>query len=561
MRNLSAIVLWLASAALLAASPPEVEVRGGLVTSRSAPASEVGVQILKQGGNAIDAAVATAFALAVTYPSAGNLGGGGFAVILLASGEVVAQDHREVAPAAAHRDMYLDQAGEVIPGLSTRSHLAAGVPGSVAGLLDLLERHGTMSRQQVIAPAIRLAEEGFPLTLSLARQFERVLESMRDYPASLKKFSKAGVPYREGEVWKQPDLARTLREISKRGRDGFYKGRVADGIVAEMKRGNGLITHEDLAAYEPVWREPLRGTYRGHEIWSMPPPSSGGVAVIQMLNMMEPYDVTAMGWGSAAVIHLMVEAERRAYADRAEYLGDPDFEEVPVAQLTSKEYARQRFADFDPARASVSEAITHGTLPAESMETTHFSVADGKGNIVAFTTTLNSGYGNKIVAAGTGVLLNNEMNDFAVKRDVPNQFGLLGREANEVAPRKRMLSSMTPTIVTREGKPVLVTGSPGGSTIITTVLQVIVNVLDHGMGIGDAVSLPRFHHQWKPDMISHGAFAINPDTRRILEGMGHTRFRGARGGSGIGDANSILFREGVMFGIKDPRNEGAAIGY
>ena len=555
------ILFALVALPVVAASPEAVQGKNGMVTSRSALASEVGVGILKSGGNAIDAAVATGFALAVTYPSAGNIGGGGFAVIRLENGEVLILDHRETAPGSASRDMYLDADGDVIRGLSTRTHKASGVPGTVDGLLLLLQHHGTKSRKEVMAPAILLAKDGFPLTRNLAAQFARVLQAMAPYPASKAKFSKNGTPYAAGDVWKQPDLAATLEEISKKGRDGFYKGRVAKLIVAEMQRGNGDISLADLADYRSVWREPIKGTYRGYDIWGMSPPSSGGVLIVQMLNMLEPYDVKALGWGSAQLIHLMVEAQRRAYADRAEHLGDSDFYNVPVATLTSKAYARKRFGDFDPDRASDSEAIGAGSWPEESAETTHFSVMDGKGNVVALTTTLNSGYGSKIVAAGSGILLNNEMNDFSIKKNVPNQFGLIGRVANAIEPGKRMLSSMSPTIVTKDGVPFLVTGSPGGSTIITTALQVIVNVIDHEMTLEDAVSLPRFHHQWKPDSISYGKHGISPDSLKILQQMGHRNLRAARWGRGFGDANSILYRDGVIYGMKDPRKEGAAIGY
>lgn len=544
-----------------AASPEAVYGTNGMVASRSTLASEAGVEILKSGGNAVDAAVATGFALAVTYPSAGNIGGGGFAVVKLAEGDVVILDHRETAPAAATRNMYLDENGEVTKGLSRSTRLATGVPGSVDGLLTLLERYGTKSRKEIMAPAIRLAARGFPLSHDMARQFKRSLKSMQNYPASLAKFSKEGEPYQQGEIWKQPNLAKTLKRISAKGREGFYKGKTADLIVAEMKRGNGIITHEDLASYKSVWRDPVRGTYRGYEIWSMPPPSSGGVLVVQMLNMLEPYDVKSMGWGSSELIHLMIEAERRAYADRAQHLGDPDYFDVPIDMLISKDYARARFSDFDPGKASDSALIGAGFWPKESRETTHFSVLDSQGNAVALTTTLNSPYGNKIVAAGTGMLLNNEMDDFSIKKNTPNQYGLVGREANAIEPGKRMLSSMSPTIVTKDGKPYLVTGSPGGSTIITTTLQVIVNVIDHGMGIDDAVALPRFHHQWQPDAVMYDAHAISPDTLSILKKMGHKNFRTARWGRGIGDANSILFKDGVIHGMKDPRNEGVAVGY
>lgn len=554
------VLLWAISLSVLGASPEATYAKNGLVTSRSAIASAVGVEIMRNGGNAVDGAVATAFALAVTYPSAGNIGGGGFAVVRLADGEVVTLDHREKAPASAHRDMFLDENGDVIKGLSTASHKAAGVPGSVDGLLMLLERYGTMNRKQVIQPAIRLAEGGFVLTHSLARSFENRLASMKEYPASTAVFSHDGKPYKAGDLWKQPDLAKTLRLIAKKGREGFYEGKTANLIVAEMKRGGGDISLQDLKDYQSVWRAPIRGDYRGYEIYGMGPPSSGGVLVQQMLNMLEGHDLKTLGWGSSETVHLMIEAERRAYADRAEYLGDPDYYDVPIKQLTDRAYAKQRFADFDPNNATPSSMVGSGSWGPESLETTHFS-AYKDGMMVALTTTLNSGYGNKIVVPGAGFLLNNEMDDFSVKENTPNQYNVVGRAANAIEPGKRMLSSMSPTVVTKDGKPFLITGSPGGSTIITTVLQVILNTIDHGMPIDDAVSLPRFHHQWQPDAIFYDAYGLLPDTIKSLEGKGHKGFVKSRFGRGIGDANSILIRDGVISGIKDPRGEGAAVGY
>jgi len=559
MKLFGILVLVACPIVVEAASPEAIYAKHGMVTSRSALASKVGVEIMREGGNAVDAAVATAFALAVTYPSAGNIGGGGFAVIRLEDGTIKTLDHRETAPATADRDMYLDDQGDVVPVLSTRSHLAAGVPGSVDGLLTLLTTHGTLRRQKVLRPAIQLARRGFPLTYDLARQFARVLEAMSEYPGSMAKFSRQGEPFQFSDTWRQPDLAKTLQRISDRGRAGFYEGKVADLIVAEMERGHGDISHADLNSYRSIWRDPVRGTYRGYEVWSMGPPSSGGTLLIQMLNMLEPLDLSAMGWGSATTIHHMVEAERRAYADRAQHLGDPDYYAVPLSMLLDKEYAKQRFANVDPDRATPSQDVIAG--PEESPETTHFSVMDASGMMVSFTTTLNSGYGNKIVVPGTGILLNNEMNDFSVKPDTPNQFQLIGREANAIAPGKRMLSSMSPTIVTKDGAPFMATGSPGGSTIITTTLQVIVNVIDHGMDIDDAVSLPRFHHQWQPDVIRFDKFALNPDTQEKLRRMGHQELVESTYGRGIGDANSILYKDDMIMGIKDPRNDGLAVGF
>lgn len=543
------------------ASPEATYGEQAMVTSRSVHASRAGAAVMRAGGNAVDGAVATAFALAVAYPNAGNLGGGGFAVIRLPDGDVVTLDHRETAPAAATSDMFLDENGDVIPGLSLESHMASGVPGTVAGLLALLERYGSLPREQILAPAIQLAKEGFPLDFDLARQFRSVLPRMAPYPASVAAFSRNGEPYEEGDIFRQPELAEVLVRIAREGRDGFYKGPVADAIVAEMERGGGLITHADLAAYQPRWREPVHGTYRGYDIWGMGPPSSGGVLLIQMLNMLETLDIAGMGYGSAAAVHALVEAARRAYADRSVHLGDPDFYQVPIGTLTAKDYAVRRFADFDPERATDSDTIGPGVVADESLDTTHLSVMDGDGMTVALTTTLNDVYGNKIVVLGAGFLLNNEMDDFSSKPGAANLYGLLGDVANAIAPGKRMLSSMSPTIVTRDDKPVLVTGSRGGSMIITTVLQVIVNLIDHSMSVEDAVSLPRIHHQWQPDSITAEPFALSPDTQRILEAMGHDRFFKTRIGRGIGDANSIEYVDGMIRGFKDPRREGAAIGF
>lgn len=548
--------------ALLPCYPTTAETlqgKGGMVSSRSDMASEVGKQILQQGGNAIDAAVATTFALAVVYPSAGNLGGGGFMLVALKDGTVIAQDNREKAPGAAHRDMFLDSAGNVDRDLAVNSLQASGVPGTVAGVLDALDRYGTMTRAEVMAPAIKLAREGFVLNDDLAGQFAENLEGFRQYPASLAKFTNKGEPYKAGDRWVQTDLADTLQRISDEGRDGFYKGYVAEQIAAEMQRNNGLMSTDDLAGYEPVWREPIHGTYHGYDIWSMPPPSSGGVLLVQMLNMLEPYELGKLGYGSTETAHLMIEAQRRAYADRAEYLGDPDFVDVPAQKLISKEYARSRFSDFDPGKATDSAAIGAGKWPEESPQTTHFSVVDKDGNAVSMTTTLNRSYGNRIVIPGTGILMNNEMDDFSSKPNTPNSYGLIGRDANEIAPGKRMLSSMTPTIVTKDGSLVMLTGSPGGSTIINTVLEVVINVLDHGMGAEQAVASPRFHHQWLPDNVRYETGAFSDQVANELKAMGHKGLAGS--GFGIGDANTIVRKDGVLEGVSDPRNVGGVAGY
>ena len=398
------LVLMFVLAPAFAASPEATYGTHAMVTSRSVYASRAGVEIMKAGGNAVDGAVATAFALAVAYPDAGNIGGGGFAVIRLKDGTVVTLDHREKAPEAATTDMYLDKDGNVIRGMSLNTLKAAGVPGSVDGLIDMLDKYGSLSLKQVIAPAIKLARDGFPLSHDMALQFAHVLPRMKGHPASIKKFSHDGVPYKDGEIFKQPDLAQTLERIAEHGRDGFYKGKTARLIADEMKRGGGLITLKDLADYHSVWRKPIHGTYRGYDIWGMAPPSSGGVLVVQILNMLEPYNLADLGWHSAAAIHLMVEAERRAYADRAKYLGDPDFFKVPISHLISKQYAKQRMADVKPDKATPSSEVGAGSWPAsDDRETTHFSVTDGTGMMVSLTTTLNSGFGNKIVVPGTSV--------------------------------------------------------------------------------------------------------------------------------------------------------------
>ncbi len=552
--SLLIFVFWASSA-----NAEYLRTENGMVSSRSDMASEVGSKILAAGGNAVDAAVATAFALAVVYPSAGNLGGGGFMMVSLANGEVYAQDNREKAPAAAHRDMFLDSAGDVDRNLAVNSLQASGVPGTVAGLLDALERFGTMSRQQVMAPAIELAEHGFILNDDLASQFLDNMDGFSKYPASLAKFSKQGQPYQSGDLWLQADLAQTLKLISAQGRDGFYKGHTAELIVAEMQRNNGLISMDDLATYEALWREPIHGTYHGYDIWSMPAPSSGGVLLVQMLNMLEPFNLAELGFGSTATVHLMIEAQRRAYADRAEFLGDPDFVEIPTQMLISKEYARTRFADFDPLKATDSASIGAGSWPDESTQTTHFSVADKAGNAVAMTTTLNRSYGNRIVVPEVGILLNNEMDDFSSKPNSPNSYGLIGRDANEIQPGKRMLSSMTPTIVTQAGKPVLITGSPGGSVIINTVLQVVLNVIDHGMDAESAVSSPRIHHQWQPDNVRYETGAISDAVAAELTTMGHKGLTGSR--FGMGNANSIKIDNAIIEGVSDPREAGGVAGF
>ena len=537
-----------------------VVVENAAVSSRSMLASEAGIAAMKEGGNAVDAAVTTAFVLAVTYPSAGNLGGGGFAVIRMPDGTVFANDHRERAPGRATRDMFLDENGEYVADRALRSHLSSGVPGSVAGLLAIHERFGVLPREAVIARAIELARDGFELPADIARQISSRYERFQHIESTRKVFYKAdGSFYEAGELFKQQDLAATLGRISERGKSGFYEGETADYIAAEMARGGGLISKSDLKQYEPVWREPIHGRYRGFDIHSMPPPSSGGVLVVQLLNMLEPFELSELGFHTAPAMHLMIEAERRAYADRAVHLGDPDFYSVPLDTLLSKRYAAARIGDIG-ATASTSDGVDAGAVKKEPFETTHFSVIDTDGMAVAFTTTINGGYGSGIVVDGAGFLLNNEMDDFSAKPGTPNMFGLIGGEANAIEPRKRMLSSMTPTIVSRGDRFVLITGSPGGSTIITTTLQVILNVIDHGFDLDEAVNAPRFHHQWLPNSVRFEA-GINGAVIRELEGMGHVNLRVLPERAGIGDANSILKYRGSITATSDGRNNGGAAGF
>ena len=528
-----------------------------MVSSTSTLGNEAAIAVMKSGGNAIDAAVTLGFALAVTYPEAGNIGGGGFAVVRLPSGEVVSLDHRERAPAAGYRDMFLDASGNADAKLSLNSHLASGVPGTVDGLLKLHARYGSKPLADLLKPAIDMAEHGIVIEPEQVGRFNRLAGKPGQWPATVDKFSLGGEAFTGRERWKQPLLARTLREVAAKGRQGFYEGWVAEAIASEMSRGGGLMSLDDLKHYESVWRDPIRTSYRSYDIWSMGPPSSGGILIALILNMLEPYDLGAMGWGSARLTHLVVEAERRAYADRSVHLGDPDFWKVPADKLMDVKYARERMKDFNPERATLSREISAGHWADESEDTTHYSLIDKDGMMVAITTTLNSSFGSQLVIPGTGILMNNEMDDFSAQPGVPNQFGLLGAEANAIQPMKRMLSSMTPTLVTRDGAPFLITGSPGGSTIITTVLQVIMNVIDHGMSLAEAVGSPRFHHQWFPDAIQFGPRALSPDTLDLLQEKGHQ----LRPRSDIGDANSILIKDGAYWGVKDPREFGSALGY
>ncbi len=528
--------------------------RHHMVASSHYLGTEVGQEILRQGGNAVDAAVATAFALAVVLPSAGNIGGGGFLVFHGADGEVTAFDFREKAPLAATETLYLDDDGVLTGEPNHEGILSVGVPGTVAGLWLAHQRLGSKPWAELIEPAVALARDGVPSTWAMQSFLEEVRKRAEDWPATAAAFLKPGNElYEPGEIWRQPDLARTLERIRDDGRDGFYKGETARLLDAFMREQGGLITLEDLAAYKAVERRPIHGTYRGYDVYGMPPPSSGGIALVTMLNVLEAYDLKALGHNSAAYVHLLTETMRRAFRDRALHLGDPEWNpEMPVARLTSREHAAQLRASIDPQRATASAVDESFELRPESEETTHFSVVDAEGNAVALTYTLEYSYGSRLVAAGAGFLLNNEMGDFNPVPGDTNTEGRIGTTPNLIAPSKRMLSSMTPTIVARDGRPVLVVGSPGGRTIINTTLQVILNVLDHGMNIGAAVAAGRIHHQWFPDELRHEEWALSPDTVVLLEGRGHQLESRRR--QGAANAIRVLPESGLLEGAADSRS-------
>ena len=533
---------------LSCAAPAAPPLAGGVVASPEPHASEIGAQVLRRGGNAVDAAVAVHFALAVTFPNAGNLGGGGF-MLVHKDGRETSFDYRETAPAAAHRDLFLGPDGNVVPGMSLNTAKAAGVPGSVAGMALAHRRFGSLAWKDLLAPAVRLAEEGWVLDPWSARSFaSEKRNNSGDY------FKGAA-----GERFVQKELAATLRRIAERGADGFYRGETAALIVEEMKRSGGLISLEDLARYEAKERVPVEGTYRGLRVVSMPPPSSGGIALLQLLNMMERSEPGKLAPNGAEHVHLACELEKRVFADRAEHLGDPDHYKVPVARLVDKAYAAERARGIEPGRRTPPPDVSHGRFPAEKEETTHFSIVDKWGSAVSNTTTLNGSYGCGLVVRGAGFLLNNEMDDFSAKPGVPNMFGAIGREANAIAPGKRMLSSMTPTFVFRDGRLWLVLGTPGGTTIFTTVFQVIVNRVDFGMPLAQAVAAPRFHHQWPPlrkdsDPI-HVEGAFDPAVRKALEGLGYAIQPRGR----IGDVHAVeVSGDRVATGECDPRGIGRA---
>ena len=529
----------------------------GMVVCAHPLASDIGLEVMKQGGNAFDAAVATHFALAVVYPRAGNIGGGGFAVIHHADSGHYSLDFRERAPLTGHRDMYLDEDGAVIPQASRLGHLAVGTPGSVDGMWALHQRFGSLPWPELISYSVQLAESGFPIT-----HYESV--ALNNADSLFRLVNEGSIPFLKEGGWQademlvQTELARTLERIQQYGRDGFYLGETAEAIVQEMREGGGMLGEEDLYTYHSVWREPLVGDFKGHEVVSMGPPSSGGIALLQLLEGTEQWGLDTLSPEHPIRIHRMVELERRVYADRATHLGDMDFYPVPVQGLLDEDYLEGRFKDISDKKATPSDEVEAGEIRRLSEETTHYSIIDGQGNAVSVTTTLNGRYGSKVVVDGTGIILNNEMDDFSVKPGVPNMFGLVGGEANAIAPGKRMLSSMTPTIVLKDGEPKLVIGTPGGSTIITSVYQVMLNTLMDGMSLEEAITRKRFHHQWLPDRIYHESDWSDTDTRQYLEGLGHE----LKSRSPIGKVDAILVsEEGCYIGLGDPRGDDMASGY
>lgn len=567
-RTLIATALVLTVSGVQAASQAPVAGENGMVVTAQHLATHVGVDVLKAGGNAVDAAVAVGYALAVVYPAAGNLGGGGFMTVQLADGRKTFLDFREKAPLAATADMYLDKDGKVIDGLSAKGHLAVGVPGTVSGMETALSQYGTLKRAQVIAPAIKLAENGFELEqgdIDLLHTATGEFEKDRDLRAI---FLHNGQPMQVGQKLVQKDLAKTLKEISAKGTDGFYKGWVAKALVDSSQAGKGIITQADLDTYKTRELAPIECDYRGYHVVSAPPPSSGGVVICQIMNILEGYPMADLGYHSAQGLHYQIEAMRHAYVDRNSYLGDPDFVKNPVAHLLDKDYAAKLRAAIEPQKAGDSQAIKPGVSPHEGNNTTHYSIVDKWGNAVSVTYTLNDWFGAGVMASKTGVILNDEMDDFTVKVGVPNMYGLVQGEANAIAPGKAPLSSMSPTIVTKDGKAVMVVGTPGGSRIITATLLTILNVIDYKMNIQEAVDAPRFHQQWMPETTNLEAFAVSPDTQKILESWGH-KFAGPQ------DANHLAailvgapslggkpVGNNRFYGANDPRrNTGLSLGY
>ena len=555
-------------AAIQAASVAPVAAEHGMVVSAQHLATQVGVDVLKKGGNAIDAAVAVGYALAVVYPAAGNLGGGGFMTLQLADGRTTFLDFREKAPLAATANMYLDASGNVVKGLSTHGYLAVGVPGSVAGFEAARVHYGTMGRAALLAPAIALAEKGFVLDQGDVDMLRSATADFRKDAPSAAIFLNRGEPFAPGQRLLQKDLAKTLRQVSQHGADGFYKGPVGHALVAASRAGNGILTQADLDQYTVREMPPVECDYRGYHIVSAAPPSSGGVVICEILNILEGYPLKDLGFRSAQAVHYQIEAMRHAYADRNSYLGDPDFVKNPLGRLLDKAYAARIRAAIDPAKAGVSQEIKPGVAPHEGSNTTHYSIVDKDGNAVAVTYTLNDWFGAKVTAANTGVLLNNEMDDFTVKVGRPNLYGLVQGEANAIAPGKRPLSSMSPTIVSRDGKPLIVVGTPGGSRIITAVLQTMINAIDYDMNAQEAVDMPRIHQQWLPDITNVEPYALSPDSRKILEAKGHN-FGNAQPANHLAviviGAPSLTGKpvgNNRFYGANDPRrNTGLAAGY
>ncbi|EJF70087.1 gamma-glutamyltransferase [Pseudomonas sp. Ag1] len=567
-RTLIATALVLTVGGVQAASQAPVAGENGMVVTAQHLATHVGVDVLKAGGNAVDAAVAVGYALAVVYPAAGNLGGGGFMTVQLADGRKTFLDFREKAPLAATADMYLDKDGNVVPDLSSKGHLAVGVPGTVSGMELALSKYGTLKRAQVIAPAIKLAEDGFALEQGDVDLLHTATDEFKKDKDLRGIFLHGGEPMLVGQKLVQKDLAKTLREISAKGTDGFYKGWVAKAIVDSSQSGKGIITQADLDKYKTRELAPIECDYRGYHVVSAPPPSSGGVVICEIMNILEGYPMADLGYHSAQGLHYQIEAMRHAYVDRNSYLGDPDFVQNPVEHLLDKDYAAKLRAAIDPQKAGISQDIKPGVSPHEGNNTTHYSIVDKWGNAVSVTYTLNDWFGAGVMASKTGVILNDEMDDFTSKIGVPNMYGLVQGEANAIAPGKTPLSSMSPTIVTKDGKAVMVVGTPGGSRIITATLLTILNVIDYKMNIQEAVDAPRFHQQWLPEATNIERFALSPDTQKILEGWGH-KFAGPQDANhlaailvGAPSLDGKPVGNNRFYGANDPRrNTGLSLGY